>query len=119
MGRMPSFTLDGTTYEYLQPVVGPEGARSWEYGHYPKVMAGIPLTDGGTVNVYACASRWTPTHINTTWTDDTHHPHTAWIPSENVRPVTDSEWDIEQYRRCPEHLRGIRWGKRLPGFLPE
>jgi hypothetical protein len=117
---MPDFTLDGTTYEYLTPDGGPvEETRSWEYGKYPKVMATIPLTGGGTIDVYAQAARWTPTHILVAWSDDTNHPHTAWIPKANVRKVTDSEWDINQYRRTPEHLRGIRWGKRLPGFLPE
>jgi hypothetical protein len=117
---MPDFTLDGETYNYLTPDGGrPEETHSWEYGKYPKVMATIPLTDGGTVDVYARASRWTPTHVNVTWLDDTDHPHTAWVPKNNVRRVTDSEWDIEEYRRRPEHLRSIRWGKRLPGFLPE
>lgn len=118
---MPSFTLDGTDYEYLQPdgVGRPEGTHSWTYGQYPKVLVELPLADGRTVSVYARAARWTPTHVNVTWKDDTDHPHNAWVPSGNVRKVTDSEWYIEEYRRCPEHLRHIRWGSRLPGFLPE
>ncbi len=52
------------------------------------------------------------------WADDGRHAHWAWIPAGNVERVTDSDWDIEAYRRCPEHLRNIRWGNRLPGFLP-
>lgn len=35
-----------------------------------------------------------------------------------VGRVTDSDWDIEEYRRCPGHLRHIQRGNRVPGFLP-
>jgi hypothetical protein len=117
---MPSFTLSGETHEYLnsQAFGDPAEVRSWEYGHYPKVVATLSLTGGGSVDVYAKASRWSPTHISVSWMDDEQHSYWAWVPKDNVRPATDSEWDIDQYRRCPEHLRGIRWGKRLPGFLP-
>jgi hypothetical protein len=116
---MASFTLEGITYEYLRPDPGhdPEAAKSWTYGMYPKVMATVPLTSG-TVDVYAYANRWNPFHVLVTWQDDEWHSHWAWIPAGNVRRVTDSEWDIEEYRRCPEHLRGVQWGDRLPGFLP-
>jgi hypothetical protein len=118
---MASFTLDGETYEYLRPDPGhpPEVTRSWEYGKYPKVMASVPLAAGGTMDVYAHADRWNPSHILVSWVDDEWHHHWAWVPAGNVRRVTDSQWDIEEYRRCPEHLRGVRWGTRLPGFLPE
>jgi hypothetical protein len=117
---MPSFTLDGVTYEYLMPDPGhrPEDARSWEYGKYPKVMATLPLAGGTTVDVYALANRWNPSHILVSWHDDDDHSHWAWVPAGNIRRVTDSEWDIEDYRRCPENLRGIQWGTRFPGFLP-
>lgn len=116
---MASFTLDGETHEYLRPDPGhrPEDAKSWEYGKYPKVMASLPLADGGTVDVYAHADRWNPSHILVSWLDDDRHVHWAWIPAGNVRRVTDSEWDIEEYRRCPDNLRGIRWSDRLPGFM--
>lgn len=116
---MASFTLDGITYEYLRPVPGhdPDVTRSWEYGHSPKVVATVPLV-AGTVDVYAAAQRWNPTQILVAWQDDDHHPHWAWVPAGNVRRVTDSEWDIEEYHRCPVKLRGVRWGDRLPGFLP-
>lgn len=116
---MSRFTLDGEAHEYLTPSGGhPEDARSWTYGEYPKVSAALPLTDDGTVTVYAEAQRWTSTHILCAWKDDEDHGHWAWVPKDNVRTVTESEWDIEEYRRCPEHLCGVRWGKRLPGFLP-
>jgi hypothetical protein len=54
---MASFTIDGETYEYLKPDPGhrPEDAQSWECGKYPKVMASIPLENGGAVDVYATA----------------------------------------------------------------
>lgn len=116
---MASFTLDGVTYGYLRPDLAhtPAAAHSWDYGSCPKLMATLPLTEGA-VDVYATAERWNPTQVLVSWRDDGGHPHWAWIPARNVRPVTDSEWDIEEYRRCPEHLRAIRWGDRLPGFVP-
>jgi len=116
---MHTFTLDGTTYEYLRSEPGPgEDASSWEYGYLPKVSADVPLAGGGTVTVYANGNRWTATRIIVSWWDDDENAHWAWVPRENVRKVTDSEWDIEEYRRCPANLRGVRWGKRLPGFIP-
>ncbi|WP_400158532.1 hypothetical protein [Arthrobacter sp. BPSS-3] len=117
---MPSFTLDGETFEYLQPDSGngPEDAQSWTYGAYPKVRAAVPLAAGGSVPVYASAERWNPSSVLVRWADDGRHSHWAWIPAGNVERVTDSEWDIEEYRRCPEKFRAIRWGDRLPGFLP-
>lgn len=51
--------------------------------------------------------------------DDEGHYHSAWVPKENVRRMTASEWDIIEYHQCPPELRCIRCGKRLPGFLPE
>lgn len=116
---MASCTLDGETFEYLKPDPGhePEDARSWTYGSYPKVLARLPLANGGTVTAYAVAQRWNPSHIRMGWADDSRHSHWAWIPAGNVERVRDSEWDIEEYRRCPEHLRGVRWGNRLPRFL--
>jgi hypothetical protein len=82
-------------------------------------MATLPLATGGTVDVYAHANRWTPSHIIVCWNDDEWHRHWAWVPAGNVRRVTDSEWDVEEYRRCPDHLRGIQWDAQLPGILPE
>lgn len=87
------------------------------YGNYPKVLASLPLATGGTVDVYAHAQRWTPAHVLASWLDGEWHPQWAWVPAGNVRRVTDSEWDIDEYRRCPEHLRGVRRGERLPGML--
>ena len=119
MSPMASFTLDGQTYEYTRHDPGPtEHIGSWEYGKYPKIIATLPLAGGATVDVYAHADRWNPTHILVSWLDDEYRPHWSWIPAGNVRRVTDSEWDVEEYRRCPENLRHIRWAGRLPGFLP-
>ena len=94
---MASFTLDGETYEYLRQDPGhpPEKTRSWESGNYPRVMASVPLAGGASVDVYAHASRWNPSEIAASWTDDPDHRHWAWIPAGNVRRVNDSEWDIE------------------------
>lgn len=117
---MASFTLDGEPFEYLKPDPGhsPEDAKSSTYGQYPKIRAALLLADGGAVTVYAVAERWNPSHILVSWADDGRHSHWAWIPTGNVERLTDSEWDIEEYRRCPDNLRHIRWGNRLPGFLP-
>lgn len=117
---LTSFTLDGVLYEFTHPErVGPvEAVRSWGLGNYPKVFAQVPLKDSGTVGVYAHATHWNQTQISVQWSDDDKNTLTAWLPKKNVRPVTNSEWDIDQYNRTPEWLRGIRWGNRFPGFLP-
>ncbi|MET4094714.1 hypothetical protein [Arthrobacter sp. UYCu712] len=118
---MASFALDGMTYEYFRQdsYYGPGAIGDWTYGEYPKVMASVPLAGGRTVGVYARASRWNPTQILVSWQDDDMRPHSAWVPAANVHKLNDSEWDIEEHRRCPEILRHIRWAKRLPGFPPE
>ncbi|MFW0775927.1 hypothetical protein ACLRGI_22475 [Paenarthrobacter nitroguajacolicus] len=116
-----SFLLDGVTYEFVHPErMGPvEEVKSWEWGHYPKVHALVPLKAGGTVAVYAEAKHWNQTQISVQWYDDDKVSLTAWLPKDDVRPVTNSEWDIDEYNRCPEWLRVIQWGKRMPGMLPE
>jgi hypothetical protein len=116
-----SFVLEGRAYEFVRPerVGSVEDVRSWEVGSYPKVHANVPLRGGGSVAVYAHATHWNRTQINIRWDDDEKDTLTAWLPKNDVRPATNSEWDIDQYNRCPESLRAIRWGKRLPGFLPE
>ncbi|UXM92579.1 hypothetical protein [Paenarthrobacter sp. JL.01a] len=126
MGRMPilpptSFHLDGVTYDFIQPDrIGPvEDVQSWGLGNQPKVQAQIPLKTGGTITVYAEATHWNRTQIHVRWHDDNKDSLTAWLLRDQVRPVTESEWDIDQYNRCPEWLRPAQWGKRLPGFLPE
>lgn len=118
---MPTFTLDGVPYDYLQPRpdAGAEVTHSWEYGHWPRVEAAVPLTAGGSFPVYAEAMRWAGDQILVRWLDDDGHYHDAWIPKQNVRKLTPSEWDIIEYHACPPELRPIRWAKRLPGFLPE
>lgn len=118
---MPTFALDGVTHEYLQPKpdAGPEATHSWEYGHWPRVEAAVPLVSGGTVSVYAQAMRWAGSYILVRWVADGGANHSTWIPQANVRRLTASEWDIIEFQRTPENLRMIRWGNRLPGFLPE
>jgi hypothetical protein len=118
---MPTFTLTGVEYDYLAPKLegDPEDVYSWEYGKWPKVEAAVPLKAGGSVNVYGETMRWGHGHVLTRWLDDEGHTHSAWIPKGNVRRLTASEWDIIEYHRTPENLRMIRWGNRLPGFLPE
>lgn len=118
---MPTFTLGGTSLEYLTPMPDVElhDIHSWEYGHWPRVEADIPLSGGVTAKVYAEASRWGGSFIRVRWLADAGAYHQAWIPEQNVRRLTPSEWDIIEYHHCPENLRPVRWGKRLPGFLPE
>ena len=116
---MPSFTLNGITYGFLSPDPGDlEGTQSWEYGKWPKVTATLALQGGGTLKVFARAERWKHSHILARWEDDDYRPHYAWIPANSIHRVTDSEWDIGDYGRCPENLRAARWRHRLPGFLP-
>lgn len=118
---MPTFTLDGFQYDYLDPKLegDPEDVHSWEDGKWPRVEAAVPLATGGTVNVHAVASRWGRGLVRVGWEDDNGHRHSAGISTANVRRMTASEWDIIEYHQTPENLRMIRWGKRLPGFLPE
>ncbi len=116
-----SFVLSGETYAFLSPErEGPiEDVRSWEMDRYPKVHAQVPLKGGGLVAVYAHATHWNRTQISVRWYDDEKDSLTAWLPKESVRTVTASEWDLDEYNRCPEWLRMIQWEKRFPGFLPE
>jgi hypothetical protein len=117
---LTSFTLAGVVYDFAR--VERQGAiedvHSWPMGQYPKVRAIVPLTAGGDVTVYAEATHWNRSQVHVRWFDDDQDSLTTWLPKESVSPVTDSEWDIDQYNRCPEWLRGVRWAKRLPGFLP-
>jgi hypothetical protein len=115
---MPSFTLDGRSYEYVQEPPGrPETTRSWEYGHHPKVRATLPTTPA-PVTAYAQAARWNGDRILVEWEDDDRRKHWTWLDGSAVERATASEWDIWEYHRCPEKLRAVRWGGRLPGFLP-
>jgi hypothetical protein len=116
---MPSFTLGGAAHEYLTPKAPGQGVQSWEYGHWPRVEATVRLAGGGTVAVYGEAMRWAPESILARWMDDAGHFHMAWLQSSAVRRLTPSEWDVIEFHACPENLRHVRWGKRLPGFLPE
>ncbi|QWY79663.1 hypothetical protein PP637_gp33 [Arthrobacter phage Persistence] len=117
---MPSFTLAGVTYEYLT-APKPERLHLIRSGttRPGPVEAAVQLADGGTVTVYGQASRWSAGQIQVRWQDDEDHFHAAWLPTANVRRLTASEWDIIEFHNCPENLRHIQWGKRLPGFLPE
>jgi hypothetical protein len=98
---MPSFRLDGETYEYLRADPGrdSEDARSREYGDYPRVLATLPLADGSTVAVRAVAARWNsnPSHVFVAWADDDMGAHWAWIPAGNVKCLDESDWDVDEY----------------------
>ena len=116
-----SFVLGGVTHEFADPGRQmPIGTVcTWTPGEWPKVHAQVPLQAGGTVEVYGEATAWTPEQIHIRWDDDNKDTCQAWLPAFDVRRVTDSEWDIDQYNRTPEWSRPTRWGHRLPGFLPE
>jgi hypothetical protein len=100
---MPTFALNGATYEYLQPGPdgGPAAAHSWEYGRWPRVEVAVPLVDGGAVTVHAEASRWAGNTIHVRWADDDGHFHGAWVPKGNVRQLTASEWGHHRVPRVP------------------
>lgn len=118
---MPTFTLDGVPYEYLQPKAdaGPKATHSWPYGSWPRVEAQVPLAGGGHLSVYGEAMRWAGAQLLVRWLDDDGHYHDAWLPAASVRKLTASESDIIEYHSTPENLRSIQWGDRLPGFVPE
>lgn len=101
------------------PDAAPEQLHSWEYPHWPRVEADVPLASSDTVTVLAEASRWGGGFIHVRWQEDGGDYHQAWVPKGNVRRLTASDWDIIEHHQTPEHLRRIRWLDRLPGFLPE
>lgn len=79
----------------------------------------MPLVDGGTVDVYGESSRWSRPHVSVSWVDHDGHTNWAWIRKENVCRAREPEWDLDQYGRCAEVIRVIRWGDRFPALLPE
>jgi hypothetical protein len=116
---MPAFILDGEIYGFLSPDPGHlETTRSWEDEKRPKVIATLALVGGGTLDVHARAERRKAAYIRVVWEDDSYNRHRAWVPAGGVRTLTDSEWDIWEYQRCPPELRSVRWKDRIPGFLP-
>lgn len=88
--RMPSFILDGTSYEYLMtPRPRPlHLIKSWDYGQWPRVEATVPLADGSTVSVYGEASCWGAEQVHVRWADDEERFHAAWLPAASVRRMT-------------------------------
>lgn len=102
---MRSFTLDGLTFEYLLPDSGPhENIRSWSTGKYPKITATLPLTGGATVDVYAVADRWNPSHVLVSWAHDAGHGTGHGWPAGNVRtgsPLRSGTSKIPALPRTP------------------
>jgi hypothetical protein len=119
--KQTTFVIEGVTYELAEAdrVGRISAVRTWPPNERPKVHATVTLQDGGTTTVYAEATAWNQTQIHVRWHDDNTDSLTTWAPKADVRPVTESEWDIDQYNRTPEWSRPIRWGHRMPGFLPE
>jgi hypothetical protein len=101
IGGMASFTLDGKTYEYLKPDSDhpPEACHSWTYGKYPTVLAALPLTDGGTVDV-PC----TPMRI-------AGNLPTSTVTDMNARHRPDVRLGIPQrdVRKAPAFMSGSGW----------
>lgn len=120
-----TFVLHGVTYEVAGPGrQGPvEAVRTWPPVERPRVHARIQIKGGAALHVYAEATAWNATQIHVRWHDDNNDSLTSWVSKDDVRRVTDSEWDIDEYNRTPEWLRVVRWGAnfehRLPGFLPQ
>jgi hypothetical protein len=112
--------LDGTAYEHAErdPELAVGNVRRFENKTEPEVIAQVPLAGGGTVEVYAVAKRWNPARILVSWADDDMHPH--WRgPSRQCPPSHRLRMGHLGIPAPPEKLRGVRWGDRLPGFLPE
>ena len=119
--KQTTFVIEGVTYDLLEAErVGRIGAvRTWPPNDRPKVHARVRLTNGDTTTVYAEATAWNQTQIHVQFHDDNNDSLTTWALKADVRPVTESEWDIDQYNRTDSSRRHIRWGYRMPGFLPE
>lgn len=92
---MPArFVQDGAEYEHADPrpdfVTG--SVRRFVYGSEPKVIAKVPLKDGGTVEVHGYATHYNHDWVSVAWTDEVFSHFTCWVPSAGVRRPADGEW---------------------------
>lgn len=85
---------DGRTYEHAnpQPQIAPGTARRFIYGQEPKIIARVPLKDGGAVEIHGYATHYTQEWVTVAWTDE-HFSHlSCWVAAGDVRRPADGEW---------------------------
>lgn len=88
------FVQDGAEYEHANPRPElPAGSvRRFVYGQEPKVIAKVPLTAGGTVEVHGYATHYNQEWVSIQWTDETFRHLSCWVPAPDVRRPGDGEW---------------------------
>lgn len=92
---MPTkFVLDGTEYEHADPKPEHEAGSVTRFEHRtePKVIAQVPLTGGGTVEVHAYATFYSSDWVDIVWTDDKSQHLNCWVPAADVRRPAADEW---------------------------
>lgn len=129
---MASFTLDGETSEYLRPgsAPPPEACHSWPYGQYPKVLAALPLANGGTVGSrvvavvasaparsHASSACWSPGVTGTTAATWTDCPGGTRSPG-SFQPQSTSTPDIEAWFMVAAAPSQVTAGHASPSARP-
>jgi hypothetical protein len=54
------------------------------------VIAQVPLTDGGTLEIHGHATHWT--NVDVAWTDDRGSKYTCSVPAKDARRAAAGEW---------------------------
>lgn len=58
----------------------------------PKVIAQVPLQNGGTVEVHGYATHYGQEWVSIAWTDDRFMHLRCWVSAAGVRRPTEGEW---------------------------
>lgn len=58
----------------------------------PKVIAQVPLTGGGKVEVHGYATFYSREWVDIVWTDDNSEHMSCWVTATDVRRPTEGEW---------------------------
>lgn len=92
--KRTKFLQGGTTYEHADP--HPDFAsgsvRRFTYGTEPKVIAQVPLADGGTAEVHGYAAHYNNDWVSVEWNDDNIKHFSCWVHAADVRRPTEGEW---------------------------
>lgn len=85
---------DGAEYEHTdpRPELTPGSVRRFVYGGEAKVIAQVPLKDGGTVEIQGYATHYNQEWVNVARTDDTFQHLTCWVQGADVRRAAEGEW---------------------------
>jgi hypothetical protein len=92
--KRTKFLLGGTVYEHTnqQPVLPPGSVRRFVLGSEPRIIAQVPLTGGGAVEVHGYATHYNPEWVTIVWNDDNYQQADCWVRASDVRRAGDGEW---------------------------